>query len=54
MQDWIDGLKAFVRDLYRAGIPLIGICFGHQVIAEALGGRVAKAATGWGVGRSPR
>ena len=50
-QDWIIGLKGLVRDIYRAGVPLVGICFGHQVVAEALGGRVVKAATGWGVGR---
>ena len=49
-RDWILRLKELVRDLYRAGIPLIGICFGHQVVAEALGGMVAPAATGWGVG----
>ena len=49
-QDWIVRLKSLIRDLYRAGIPLVGICFGHQVIAEALGGRVAKAPSGWGVG----
>ena len=48
--DWIVRLKELVRDIYRAGVPLVGICFGHQVVAEALGGRVAKAATGWGVG----
>lgn len=52
-RDWIIRLKEFIRDLYRSGIPLIGICFGHQVIAEALGGRVAKATTGWGVGVHP-
>lgn len=48
--DWVVRLKELVRDIYRAGIPLVGICFGHQVVAEALGGRVAKAASGWGVG----
>jgi len=49
-QGWIDGLKVLIRDLYRAGIPLVGICFGHQVVAAALGGRVVKAPSGWGVG----
>jgi GMP synthase-like glutamine amidotransferase len=47
---WIHWLKAFVRQLHDAGKPYIGICFGHQMLAEALGGRVAKAPTGWGVG----
>ncbi len=47
---WIQRLKAFVRQLHAAGQPYIGICFGHQMLAEALGGRVAKAPTGWGVG----
>ena len=31
----------------RPGLPLIGICFGHQIIARALGGEVKKAETGW-------
>ena len=30
---------------------MIGICFGHQMIAQALGGRTEKAEQGWGVGR---
>lgn len=47
---WIHRLKAFVRQLHEAGKPYVGICFGHQMLAEALGGRVAKAPTGWGVG----
>ncbi len=48
--DWIKQLKDFVRRAYRAKKPLVGVCFGHQVMAEALGGKVAKADTGWGVG----
>lgn len=47
---WIHRLKAFVRQLDDAGKPYVGICFGHQMLAEALGGRVTKAPTGWGVG----
>jgi len=48
--DWIHRLKDFVRQLRDADQPFVGICFGHQILAEALGGQVAKAAQGWGVG----
>ena len=48
---WIHKTKSLVRDLYQAQIPTIGICFGHQLIAESLGGKVERAADkGWGVG----
>ena len=48
---WIDRLSAFVRAVRDAGVPFVGICFGHQVLAHALGGRVGRAAVGWGAGR---
>ncbi len=48
--DWIHSLRDFVRRLRDAGKPFVGVCFGHQILAEALGGKVTKAATGWGVG----
>jgi len=48
--DWIIRLEQFVRDAMAAKVPLVGICFGHQVIASALGGRVIKSEKGWGVG----
>lgn len=47
---WIERLKDFVRRLHAAEKPFVGICFGHQILAEALGGRVSKAAAGWGAG----
>ncbi len=48
---WIHKAKVLITDLYQAGIPTIGICFGHQLIAESLGGKVEKATDkGWGVG----
>ena len=47
---WIDPLAGFLRRVHRAGLPCAGICFGHQLLAHALGGTVARAATGWGVG----
>ena len=48
--DWIDPLKAFIRDIHAAGKPLVGVCFGHQIIAQALGGTCIKWPGGWGVG----
>ncbi|MEJ8559876.1 type 1 glutamine amidotransferase [Yoonia sp. GPGPB17] len=48
---FIPPLEAFIRDVYAADIPLVGICFGHQIIAQALGGTVEKFAAGWAVGR---
>lgn len=47
---WIAALKDFVREVQECGKPFVGICFGHQMLAEALGGKVEKAAQGWGVG----
>ncbi|MCY0967209.1 type 1 glutamine amidotransferase [Parathalassolituus penaei] len=47
---WIPPLKQLVREIHAAGQPLAGICFGHQLMAEALGGKVEKYAGGWGVG----
>lgn len=48
---FIPPLEAFIRDIYAADIPMVGICFGHQIIAQALGGKVEKFAGGWAVGR---
>ncbi|SMO51835.1 type 1 glutamine amidotransferase [Paracoccus laeviglucosivorans] len=47
---FIPPLEAFIRDAYAAHIPMVGICFGHQIIAQALGGKVEKYAGGWSVG----
>ncbi len=47
---WIRDLEALVRDLNDGHHKLIGICFGHQVIAKALGGIVDKSPKGWGCG----
>ncbi len=48
---WIAKLEELIRQIYAQGRPLIGVCFGHQVIATALGGRVEKFEGGWNVGR---
>lgn len=47
---WIDELAAFIRGSEK---PFVGICFGHQMLAHAMGGEVAKAKQGWGVGILP-
>jgi GMP synthase-like glutamine amidotransferase len=46
---WIADLSAFLQQA-RGRVKLVGICFGHQAMAQAFGGRVAKSDKGWGVG----
>jgi GMP synthase-like glutamine amidotransferase len=48
--DWIPPLEQFIRDIRDAGRKMVGICFGHQLIAQALGGVVNKSAKGWALG----
>jgi len=45
---WIAPLEQFIRE--ADGAKMIGICFGHQVMAKALGGHVEKSEKGWGAG----
>jgi GMP synthase-like glutamine amidotransferase len=48
--DWIPPLEDFIRRAYAEHVPVVGICFGHQIIAQAMGGKVEKYAGGWSVG----
>lgn len=43
-------LETFIQQAYSAHVPMVGICFGHQIIAQALGGHVEKFSGGWAIG----
>jgi len=47
---WIQTLKAYLLKLYERGDKLLGVCFGHQLLALVLGGKAERADRGWGVG----
>ena len=48
--DWIPPLEQFIRDAFTARVPVVGICFGHQIVAQAMGGKVERYSGGWAVG----
>src|SRR5690606_29836112 len=48
---WLPPLRQFNRAAHDAGTRMVGVCFGHQIIADALGGVVRKSEKGWGLGR---
>ena len=50
--DWIHQLSDFIKQLDSAKKPTFGICFGHQLMAQALGGKVELSLKGWGLGIS--
>lgn len=47
---WVTELERFTRSLWAARHKTIGVCFGHQMIAKALGGEVQISSNGWGLG----
>ena len=49
--EWMEPLRGYIRRAYAARTPMVGICFGHQIMADALGGDVRKSEKGWGLGR---
>jgi GMP synthase-like glutamine amidotransferase len=48
---WVRTLRERVTELLRRRKTLLGICFGHQLIAHCLGAEVGRAPQGWGMGR---
>lgn len=49
--EWMAPLRDFIKQAYAAKIPMLGVCFGHQIMADALGGHVGLSEKGWGLGR---
>lgn len=47
---WVPALVEWTAEALTTGVPLAGVCFGHQVVALALGAEVAKAQVGWNIG----
>ncbi len=47
---WLEPLANWIHSAYRQRRPLIGICFGHQILAHSLGGHAAQSDRGWGIG----
>lgn len=47
---WIEELISFIQECHKHKKKLAGICFGHQLIAQSLGGKTEKSDKGWGVG----
>jgi GMP synthase-like glutamine amidotransferase len=48
---FIAPLEDLIRGSFAAKVPIVGICFGHQIVAQAMGGKVVQFAGGWRAGR---
>ncbi len=49
-KQWISDLMSFVQQCHDSRVKMVGICFGHQLIAHALGGETERSENGWGFG----
>ncbi len=49
---WIKALENQIQLGIQSKVPMLGICFGHQVLCQALGGNVVKNRKGWEIGSS--
>jgi GMP synthase-like glutamine amidotransferase len=49
LEPWIGETETFLREA-KGKAALVGVCFGHQLMAQAFGGKVIKSPKGWGVG----
>lgn len=49
--EWMAPLTRLLQGLRDARVPVAGVCFGHQIMAQAYGGRVEKSPAGWVIGR---
>ena len=49
---WMRLIKALLADARESEVPVAGVCFGHQIMAEAFGGRVEKSDRGWALGHT--
>ncbi len=47
---WLRDVEQLLREIIATETPYVGICFGHQLLAQALGGKVERSPFGWGVG----